>query len=204
MLNLLIADYNINYARNLMHFINSTSDNVRVFDISINGKETFEILNRQNNIDIVILDLNMPLSNGTEIIDQLTYDQSNKYNNSFIIISEDIRLIEEVKSLKSNLIYKVLFKNSDFRYIINNINELITQKSITENIDKVRIKISNQLISIGYSLSHIGTQYLIDIIEMSYLKSGNLIKNLNKCVYPIIAKRYGQSNSTVLLKIIED
>ena len=71
MLNILIADDNIDYARNLMHFINSNSDKVRVSDISIDVKETLEILNNSNNIDIVILDLKMPFLNSIEIINIL-------------------------------------------------------------------------------------------------------------------------------------
>ena len=76
MLNILIADDNIDYARNLMHFINSNSDKVRVSDISIDGKETLEILNNSNNIDIVILDLKMPFLNGIEIIKKLLKDKN--------------------------------------------------------------------------------------------------------------------------------
>lgn len=202
MLNLLIADDNIDYARNLMHFINSTFDNVRVSDISIDGKETLEILNKENNIDIVLLDLNMPFFNGIEIINHLSNEQINKYTNSFIIISGETQMIQQVLSLNCKIIYKVLSKSLDLMTIVNNIKELINERLLNENINKVKIKISNQLTSIGYSLSHNGTEYLTDIIEMTYFRGEELIRNLNKYVYPIIAKRYNQSTANIKISII--
>lgn len=202
MLNLLIAYDNIDYARNLMHFIHSSSDNVRVFDISVNGKETFEILNKPNNIDIVLLDLEMPFLSGIEIINHLSSEQVNQYANSIIVISDETQLIQQVRTLKCKMIYRVLPKSLDLLSIVDNINELIEEKSINRNIDKIKFQISNELTSIGYSLSHNGTLYLIDSIEMLYLRGGDLIKNLNKYIYPIIAKRYNQSINNIKTSIV--
>lgn len=197
MLNLLIADDNIDFARNLMHFINSSSNNVRVFDIAINGQETLEILNKPNNIDIILLDLNMPFFNGIDIINQLSFKPMNKYINSFIVISGEVQLVEQVQLLKSQLVYKVLPKCLDLKLIVSNINELITQKVANKNIQEVRTQISKELTSIGYLQSHNGTQYLIDIIEMLYLRGEHCDKSLSKYIYPIIAKRYNQPNINV-------
>jgi len=197
MLNILIADDNIDYARSLMHFINSTSDNVRVSDISVNGKETLEILNRNNNIDIILLDLKMPFLNGLEILNQLSTEQVQKYTNSIIIISGETQMIQQLRLLNYKMIYKILPKTMNLMRIIDNINELILDKNENDNIQRIRVKISNELTSIGYSLSHNGTQYLIDIIEMTYFRGENLIKSLNKYVYPLIAQRYNESSNNI-------
>lgn len=202
MLNILIADDNINYARDLMHFINSTSDKIRVSDISINGKETLEILNHQNNIDIVLLDLKMPFLNGIEIIEHLLPELTKKYTSSFIIISGEMELIQQVRLLNTKIVYKVLPKSLDLISIVNNINELANQKFSNNSLLKIRAQISNQLTSIGYSISHNGTQYLIDIIELSYIRGESFAKNLNKYAYPVIAKRYNQSEHNVKVSII--
>lgn len=201
MLNLLIADDNIDYARNLMHYVNYISDNIRVSDISINGKETLDILNIQNNIDIVLLDLKMPLLNGIEIINQLSAKQIKKYLNSFIIISGETRMIEQARKLKSEIVYRVIQKSVDLNYIMNNINELVIEKESNKEEKRIKFQISHQLTSIGYTLSHNGTQYLIDIIEMLYYREGEQIKNLNRYVYPIIAKRYNQTSNNIKTSI---
>lgn len=47
MFNILIADDNINYAISLMNYINQTNKNIKVCNISKDGKETLETLNKK-------------------------------------------------------------------------------------------------------------------------------------------------------------
>lgn len=202
MLNILIADDNIDYARNLMNYINKTDDNIRVYYISANGKETLNILNTENCIDIILLDLKMPYLSGVDIIKSLSLEQIKKYSKSFIIISGELLLINKVREINPTVIYKILPKSLDFSCISNCVNELISQKVSNEKAKSIRENIARELLSIGYSFSHIGTQYLIDIIEMLYICGTQFIKNLNKFVYPIIAKRYNQTNNNIKISII--
>ena len=201
-LNVLIADDNIDYARNLLHFINYNCNTVRVSDISINGKETLDILNNTNNIDIVLLDLKMPFLNGIEIIKQLSPKQLNKYTNSFIIISGETALINQIELLKSKVVYKILPKCLELNFIMNNIYELVNEKGTKEKDEQIKVKILNELLSIGYSQTHSGTQYLIDIIEMAHFRGEYITKNLSKYAYPIIAKRHNQSSNNIKTSII--
>lgn len=62
----------------------------------------------------------------------------------------------------------------------------------------MREVVKNELIKLGYSLSNIGTLYLIDCILLIYESDDYLrmISNLNKNVYKIIAKRYNANLST--------
>ena len=83
MLNILIADSNIDYAINLMSHINSLSDNIRVINITLDGRETLNFLNDVNNsVDIVLLDYNTPIYNAMEILDKISEKQQNKYQKS--------------------------------------------------------------------------------------------------------------------------
>lgn len=63
MIKVLIADDNIEFAINLMNYINDNTDNINVCNIAKNGKETLEILNNRNDIDIILLDYKMPIYN---------------------------------------------------------------------------------------------------------------------------------------------
>ena len=88
MINILIADDNIEYAVNLMNYINKTNENIQICNIACNGKETLEILNKEDDIDIVLLDYKMPFYDGQEILDSII--DKNKYSNSIVIISGEI------------------------------------------------------------------------------------------------------------------
>ena len=66
MVNILIADDNIYYAKTLMNIINDNDSNIKVTHIAVDGKETLEIL-KNSKIDIVLLDLKLPTFNGIYI-----------------------------------------------------------------------------------------------------------------------------------------
>ena len=71
MVNILIADDNIYYARTLMNIINNEmNNNIKLTHIAIDGKETLDIL-KCNKIDVVLLDLKMPIYDGIYILEKL-------------------------------------------------------------------------------------------------------------------------------------
>ncbi len=201
MTNILIADDNFYYARNLMSYINSVSKNARVCSITMDGKETIDILNKTENIDIVLLDLKMPIYTGIQIIKMLSLKQINKYKQSFIIISGENSLMKD-EVLGNDVIYKILPKTLRMFEIINEINNLIKEKENNKLLDKLELEIMNELLYLGYDISHKGTKYLADVINMVYMRGEELMGNLNKYVYPIIAKRYCQSITNIKCNIL--
>ena len=71
MVNILIADDNISFATSLMNYLNEKNNNVRVCYIAKNGKETLEFLNNKKDIDIVLLDLDMPMLTGIQVLENV-------------------------------------------------------------------------------------------------------------------------------------
>lgn len=59
MINVLIADNDVNYAIMLMNRLNSINNNIKVFNIAIDKNSTINIINNNNNIDVVVLALPM-------------------------------------------------------------------------------------------------------------------------------------------------
>ncbi len=59
MVNVLIVEDNIYYAKSLMDLINN--EKVRVCNIAINGMEALNIIQRNEAIDVILLELKMPI-----------------------------------------------------------------------------------------------------------------------------------------------
>lgn len=202
MVNVLIADDNWNYARNLMAFINEKSNKVRVTNITINGEETLKVLNGNNLIDIVLLDLKMPIYSGIEVIEKLDREQREKYYNSFIIISGEFELMEDSEIRYNQVVNRILPKTLSMEQIVAQINGLIIEREENQDLKNIKAKITNELLYLGYDFSNKGTRYLIEAIELIYIRGENFMENLNKYVYPIIAQRYNQSTNNIKCNII--
>ncbi len=200
MLNILIADSDFHYARELMSSINETSNEARICNITMDGKETIEILEKVSNIDIVLLKLKMPIYTANQIINKLSNKQKCKYKNSFIIISEKYS-IKSKNLLKNDIVYKILPKTLGVCEISSEVNMLVKQKDKSKEVKDVQQKIINELLYLGYEVSHKGTRYLIEVLKIVYVHGEGLTENLNKYVYPTIAKRYHQSINNIKCNI---
>ena len=124
MVNIVIADDNINYATSLMNYINMHNSNIRVCNISRDGKETLDILNSFDNIDVVLLDFKMPIYNADQLLCKI--NNKNKYSKSFIIISGEFELAK--KLYDNGMVYSVISKLTSIPLIMSKINELIVSK----------------------------------------------------------------------------
>lgn len=91
MVNVLIADDNVDYAVNLMNYINERNENIKVCNIAKDGSEALKILNVKNDIDVILLDYKMPVYDGEQVLEKIV--DKNKYYNSFIIISGEIESV---------------------------------------------------------------------------------------------------------------
>lgn len=203
MVNILIAENDINYVKTIMSFINSNFENARIFNITTNGYETLEVLKKSSNIDIILLESSMPDLDSTEIINQLSsFPKINKYANSFIILSSDNFSLKRLNSLELKVINCSFLKNSNLKLLIDPLNKLIVEKGLDNTPEDIRYRITNELKKLKYSLSHVGTQYLVDTIEYILFNGDNLIVNLSKNVYPIIAKHYNQKCNNIKISIV--
>lgn len=192
MVNILIADDNVDYAISLMNYINKQNNKIRVCNIARDGKEAIHMLNTNNDIDIILLDYKMPFYNGKHILDNI--QNKDKYIDSCVVISGEIDSIVTLRN--NNLVHSVLFKTLSMSEINNRIIELVTFK---EN-KNIRDKILNELLYLNYDISHKGTQYLVSTIEYIYLNN-TYFDNLERYVYPTIAKLYNDTPNNVKCRI---
>lgn len=191
MVNILIADDNIYYAKTLMNIINNDiNEYIKVTNIAVDGKETLDIL-QNNKIDIALLDLKMPIYDGLYILNKLKEKQINKYKQSIIVISGESEMIYKMRD--QPCVYCVLDKLCSISDITSKIQELVRYKKEAKEELNIKNKIIRQLQYLNYNLSHKGTQYLIEAILIIYNSNEHDIFNLQEDIYPVIAKRYAKS-----------
>lgn len=183
MINLLITDDNLNFVKTLSNYLCSSSSQIRVANISCNGLETFEYL-KDNCIDIIILDLDMPIMNGLDFLNLIE-----KQKNSLQIIPKIIILSSKISSFsnihKFNMVHSVINKTNCFNKIYETILSIYNECTDTNVIRKI---ITNELLTLHFNLKHIGTNYLIEAILWIYFHPNDFY-NLEKNVYSKIAKK---------------
>ena len=187
MINILIADDNIFFAKKLMDYIN-TYENIKVTNIAIDGKETLDLLNNKEDIDVFLLDLKMPIYNGLEILEKINKEKRQKYKKSCIIISGYPEMIELLT--KNEMVLKLLYKSMSLSEITEEIIKEVENKIEGKKIENIKKNITDEILYLGYNFSHIGTKYLIDTIYYILLRENVRYENLKKDIYPYISKIY--------------
>ena len=202
MINVLIAEKDMNYCRKLINQINIKNPNLRICAIANNIKEIIHaIVNQQ--IDILIINLELLDCKKIKIEN---YIDKRKYKKSIILLSN--KKIGENDIGFNVYVYDYILKSDDIVDDCKSINNMITTKInflINDNgieEDKIKEKIKKELQYLGYNLSYNGTKYLIEAIYLLYTSNNYYDDNLERDIYPIIAKKYGKTINAIKCNII--
>lgn len=189
MINVLISDYSLDNATTLMNSINMKNENIKICCITKNIKETLEVLNSKNNIDLMLLHLKIPIDDINKILQKI--HNKNKYRNSCLIITNKK---DETKYLnQNNIIHSILYETTDTDIIINRMNKILEAKKKNIIYKNLRKRLIQELLYLGFNISYKGTQYLLDSIYYIFINQKKEIQSLTNDVYPFIAKKYNQS-----------
>lgn len=185
MVNILLVEEDKNYSINILNCINLKNTNLKIAGIVTNIKDIAPILT-QNNNDIILVDINK--SNYKEFI-MSDYD----YNVLIILLVEDNCITPEL--INNSYILGIISKTDDFNKINYNINNLINKKQQNEILieDMIKKRIINELNYLGYDFLHKGSKYLVESIYITYTLDSNYEYNLEKDIYPKVAKKYNQT-----------
>ena len=137
MLNILIADDNIYYAKTLINYIMADNEEMRLVNISTNGQEVLESI-RSEHIDLVILDLKMPIMSGHEVIANIK-KLNLSYKPIIIVVSGEESYMQ--KNIDNCMIACSINKLSGLDAIKKIILETIQETTKYNNIDKIKDKI---------------------------------------------------------------
>lgn len=208
MLELLVVDDNMYFSKTLINNVVQNNPNLRLCMIATDGQEALDIISKRK-LDIILLDLKLPVCSGLEVLDILEKNNKEIYNNSIIVISGETDMISEV--VNNPLVYDYLIKGIGMEKVVETINNLCKEKEmeiLTLNKKRktamlIKKQIYQELSKIGYNVHYNGTKYLMETIYYLYCKKSHGTYKLEKEVYPIIAKKYSRNINTIKSDIIK-
>lgn len=185
MVNILIVDNKIDFAMSLINLLNK-NENIRVCAIAKNANEATKIIKENNNISAILL--NLPIKN-VKFLDSLKNNR--KYQKSCIVIYDKRSKI--CNFINNNSIYTLIDKCEKKEVILSVINEFIYRKMTYKREEKIKNKIFNEISYLGFDITHKGTKYLLDSIEYIILNPEKEVSKLERDIYPVLSKKYGES-----------
>lgn len=127
MLELLVVDDNMYFSKTLINNLVQNNPNLRLCMIATDGQEALDIIS-QRKLDIILLDLKLPVCSGLEVLDILEKNNKEIYNNSIIVISGETDMISEV--VNNPLVYDYLIKGIGMEKVVETINNLCKEKEM--------------------------------------------------------------------------
>lgn len=182
MINLLIVEDDLIRCKNTVNSITEMHQDIKICNIATSIKESLEILNNRR-IDIILV-------------------------NSKIYTFSKIRYSIPNLKIKHYKQY-VLINYSNINLQIKDNNMVASTEEYKYNFDILKESILSELKFLNYNLSYRGTMYIAEAI-LELFSSNNYSENLNREIYPIIAKKHNKTinnikcnitNSTQLMKI---
>ncbi len=184
--NIIIADDNVNFTKNLYKYLKQISSIINVVAIVENGKQLLGQLYKHH-IDLIILDLNMPQMNGIETLNQIS--NSLKINFKILIISGNNELLNKITLSNYTMISKILVKPLRLKDIYSSLIEIIE----LQNTVRIEEKIQDLLSSFNFNRTSKGYTYIYKCIIKS-IENENLLYNIQNSLYSEIAK---ETNETI-------
>lgn len=197
-INVAIVDDNeriVNLLDNILH----TDDSIEVVGKAEDGLRALEVI-RQNEPDVVLLDLIMPKLDGLEVMQKINSDSNLKKHPAFIVISAIGKETITEDAFSQGAVYFIM-KPFENEMIINKIKQVSgsAQGTVTapkagaapvyEEISEKDLEsdVTNIIHEIGVPAHIKGYQYLRDAIMMS-VENREVINSITKILYPTIAK----------------
>ena len=198
MLNLLIANRNLQNLQDLLNYISLYIPDVRISYLAKNGREAIHAL-YDYHYDMVLIDYKLQFYDGLDILEKLPIAKQNEYKNSIIFLSNDITLAKNLKS--HSMIFDSFLNTESFSVIISSLKKLVEVKQNNANTTYIKTKIINELQMIGYNLAHNGTHYIAESILLITTLNYDA-ENLSKNIYPKVSQIYHKSLNNIKTNII--
>ena len=196
-INVLVVDDNVGMT-DVIDLYFKKDDLINIKYIAHDGEEAIDILEKNNDIDLILLDIIMPKKDGVYVLEEMK-----KRNINIKVIVETSydsdEMIKLVGKLGSSYFITKPFELDELRKRI-----LLLQDSEYFNSSKIIDLASNELLTVVTKIlhelgipSHIkGYQYLRDGI-MLICEDSSYIGSITKVLYPTLAKKHNTTSSRV-------
>ena len=192
----------------LLDAILQTDKNIEVIGRGDDGVQALDIIKNQEP-DVVLLDLIMPKLDGLEVMQQVNKDTSLKKRPAFIVISAIGKENITENAFNLGAMYYIM-KPFDHEMLLNRIQNLKNRQRKKAEIKKIEpyetkavyqtrnleTDVTDMIHEIGVPAHIKGYQYLRDAIMMA-VEDMNMLNSITKILYPTIAKRHQTTPSRV-------
>lgn len=204
-LNVAIADDNERMLDLLGEIIESDKE-LKLVGKADNGEDMYHIIKNEEP-DVVLLDLIMPKMDGLSVMENVSLDQSVKKHPSFIVVTAigQERITEDAFAKGAAYYIMKPFNNETVIQRIKNTGYKIKQDFHRENVQllqetKAQESLENQVTDMIHEIgipAHIkGYHYLREAILMA-IDDMDVLNAITKILYPTVAKRYQTTSSRV-------
>lgn len=126
----LIIEDNILQSKQIINYISKNNEDIKLYSISYTCKEALDIIKTEK-ADIILLDLNLPDSPGTQIIEFIQANNIKKYIGSIIVITGERQMFLTIKDSPYNFSY------NGTRYLSETIFEIYKKEDfLIDNLKK--------------------------------------------------------------------
>lgn len=161
------------------------------------GSEGIDIItNKQNDFDLIILDLVMPNKDGMYVLKEM----KNRGINKKVIVATSYNAAEVIREVSEYGVNYYVLKPFDLDNLKGRIYDIMNKKTVDKNIDFYSSNLQMSITKILHELgipSHIkGYQYIREAIGIIFDKP-EVIGGITKELYPELAKKYNTTVSRV-------
>ena len=192
----LMIDDNVNLVNATKEYFKN-NDNIKIVLEAYDGKEGFNIVKeRENDFDIIILDLIMPEKDGLYVLESMKVNNINKK----IIVATSYNAMDVIREVSEYGVNYYILKPFDMKdlekRILDICNREYENKIIDVEYNNIQSSISRILHELGIP-SHIkGYQYIREGINILY-DHPETVGGITKELYPELASKYDTTVSRV-------
>ena len=196
MIKLLMVDDNVNLVKMVSEYFKN-KDNISLEFVAHDGKEGIELIEeRQNEFDVLLLDLIMPKKDGLYVLEEMKKRGINKN----VIVETSYNTQEVIKQVSDYNVNYFILKPFELDDLENRIMGISKRKNDTKTLDfyhnNLQVSITKILHELGIP-SHIkGYQYIREGVSIIFERP-ETIGGITKELYPELASKFDTTVSRV-------
>ena len=192
----LMVDDNVSLVEMIKEYFKN-SDKIKIALEAYDGKEGIEVIeSKQNEYDIIVLDLIMPKKDGMYVLEEMKKRKIDRK----VIVATSYNAQEVIREVSEYGVNYLILKPFDLEDLEKRIIEACSKQKESKTIDfethSVQVSITKMLHELGIP-SHIkGYQFLRDAINIVFDRP-DVIGGITKELYPELAGKYDTTVSRV-------